>query len=147
MPDFYALDRFGGHPSPDARLDGLLDNLVPLRDANHADVDRYVVEIPTRYCRCMARLEDGRTVELVNPRAFVGWACADDEQSFLFHSDDVFIELCRKGDGAGRELAPGREGLAVQVLTDDTVEMIDAPNGAIRGRKYTGIDGGLFVLS
>ena len=146
MPDFYALDRFGGHPQPAAGLAALLDDLVPLRDARHADVERYVVEIPTRYCRCLARLEDGRKVEFVDPRAFVGWTSGRTGQSFLFHGDDVFVELCKKSNGVSRELAPGRDGLAVQLLADDMVEMIDAPNGAIRGRKYTGVDGGLFVL-
>ena len=148
MPDFYALDRFGGNSMSSATLEHLLDDLVPLRNASHADVDRYTIEIPMRYCRCMALLKDGRKTELVNPRSFVGWAYDGSAHSYLFHGDDTFVELCRRPNGTGaRVLVAGQDGIAVQMLPDDCVDVIDAPNGSIRGRKYTGIDGSLFVLS
>ena len=46
----------------------ILDSLIPLRNASHADVVEYRVEIPMRYAECYAILTDGRRARLVEPR-------------------------------------------------------------------------------
>ena len=40
-----------------------LDQRLPLRNASHADVEHYGVDIPMRYSECYAKLKDGRIVE------------------------------------------------------------------------------------
>ncbi len=59
----------------------ILDDLIPLRGASHADVVEYRVEIPMRYAECHALLTDGRKVRLVDSRKFLGWSSHDSRRS------------------------------------------------------------------
>ena len=67
----------------------LLDNVVPLQGASHADVVEYCVEAPMRFAECLALLADGRKVGLRNPCQFVGWS----NESLLFNSNGKHCEL------------------------------------------------------
>ena len=71
----------------------ILDSLVPLRKASHADVVEYRVEIPMRYAECYAVLEDGRKVSFADPRKFLGWSSHTDRRLLLFRNNDIAIEV------------------------------------------------------
>ncbi|MCG8370146.1 MAG: hypothetical protein MJA32_06505, partial [Proteobacteria bacterium] len=86
-----------GAPQGDAGLlentSSILDKLIPLRGASHADVVEYRVEIPMRYAECYAVLADGRRAGLVDPRRFLGWSSHDARRSLLFRNDDMTLEV------------------------------------------------------
>ena len=86
-----------GKPKGDAGLrentSRILDNLVPLNNASHADVVEYRVEIPMRYAECYAVLRDGSTARLQNPRAFLGWSSHAERRSLLFRYNDIALEV------------------------------------------------------
>ena len=78
----------------------LLDKVIPLRGASHADVVEYATDIPTRYTECFARLADGREVRLRNPRQFTGWSKSDATLTLLFTGADRHVELSIDRRGA-----------------------------------------------
>ncbi len=132
-------------------LNELLDGFIPLRNASHADVSRYSIEIPMRYCECVASLEDGRKARLVDARAFVGWSCNGAERSYLFRSGDLLIEIrARTGQPAspaGRDLPVDCGKVTVKLLTQDDTQMIPTMKASQSRQRYTGIDGDLFILN
>ena len=71
----------------------LLDKVIPLRGASHADVVEYATDIPMRYTECFARLADGREVRLRNPRQFTGWSESGAMLTLLFTGSDRHVEL------------------------------------------------------
>ena len=75
-----------------------LDKMLPLRNASHADVEHYGVDIPTRYSECYAKLNDGRIVRLRNARQFVGWTGMNGSRRLLFADGENQIELRRAAD-------------------------------------------------
>lgn len=128
----------------DAQLDAgllensarILDSLVPLRNASHADVVEYRVHIPLRYAECIAILADGRTARFAEPRKFLGWSSHEDRRSLLFRHHDVTLEV--EVDNLAAERARS------------TVRSINLQaalrQGASRLKKFIGIDGDLIML-
>jgi hypothetical protein len=114
----------------------ILDDLIPLRGASHADVVEYLVEIPMRYAECCALLKDGRKVRLVDSRKFLGWSSHDSRRSLLFHNNDVTLEVEVDNEAAQKSKSTVRS-INLQAAIR---------NGASRVKKFIGIDGGLLIL-
>ena len=114
----------------------ILDSLVPLRGASHADVVEYRVEIPMRYAECVAVLADGRKVPFIDPRKFLGWSSHDARRSLLFHNNDITLEV-EVDNGAAEQLRSTVRSINLQAALRQ---------GANRLKKFIGIDGGLIML-
>ena len=129
-----------GHPSNDTGLQEnsakILDSLVPLRNASHADVVAYKVEIPLRYAECYAVLADGRKAKLVDPRKFLGWSCHAPRRSLLFRNNDITLEVEVDNEAAEKRRCTVRSINMQAALRQ----------GAQRLKKFIGIDGGLIIL-
>ena len=110
----------------------LLNDLIPLQGASHADVTEYVVEVPLRYAQCFARLGDGRKVPLSQARKFLGWSDNHTDRSLLFRCKGSTLELGLTGRDAA---TPGRiRSIIFEMLT---------PRCATTMKKFIGVDGGL----
>jgi hypothetical protein len=120
-----------------------LDNVIPLRDASHAEVVRYTIEIPMRYAECFAILENGRKVGLTDRRRFIGWLGSDDKRSFLFRKNLLHIELRTDAQCEARQPAPGQvQDIILKAGTRtirDRAGFRAQPNTA--ERKFIGVDG------
>ncbi len=114
----------------------LLDDLIPLRDASHTDVVEYSVEVPYRYAECFALLGDGRKVEFIEPRKFVGWSSHSASQTLLFRIKGAHLELDVEDELAGQ--APGK-------IHNITLEAM-ALRCADSMKKFIGIDGDVVLL-
>jgi hypothetical protein len=114
----------------------ILDSLVPLRNASHADAVEYRVEIPMRYAECCAVLSDGRKVKFVEPRKFLGWSSHDSRRSLLFRNHDITLEVEVDNLAAERECSTVRSINLQAALRQ----------GANRLKKFIGIDGDLLML-
>lgn len=114
----------------------ILDSLIPLRGASHAEVLEYRVEIPMRYAECFAILSDGRKVRFVEPRKFLGWSSHESRRSLLFRNHDVTLEV------EVDNLAPQRERSTVRSINLQAA----LRQGANRIKKFIGIDGDLLML-
>ncbi len=114
----------------------LLDKVIPLAGASHADVVRYSVEIPMRYAECVATLRDGRKVGLKDPTCFEGWSSHAPRRSLLFRDGDAHLEI-----EVGRRQAAQAPG---------NIRNITALEAARRQltavRKFIGIDGALLLI-
>ena len=114
----------------------ILDSLVPLRHASHADVVEYRVQIPMRYAECVAVLTDGRTARFAEPRKFLGWSSHEQRRSLLFRHHGMTLEV--EVDNLAAERARS------------TVRRINLQaafrEGASRIKKFIGIDGGLIIV-
>lgn len=110
----------------------LLDNVVPLQGASHADVVEYCVEAPMRFAECLALLADGRKVGLQNPCQFVGWS----NESLLFNSHGRHFEVAIESDSHHHDQACIRV-----VFLEDKSE-----RRSTSARKFIGIDGDLVTL-
>ena len=114
----------------------ILDSLIPLRNASHADVVEYRVQIPMRYAECIAVLFDGRTVKFAEPRKFLGWSSHEERRSLLFRHHGITLEV--EVDNLAAERARS------------TVRRINLQaafrEGASRLKKFIGIDGGLIIV-
>lgn len=129
------------YESPAAiQLAGFLDDLIPLRDASHADVIGYSVEIPMRYAECFAWLRDGRRVGFRHKRRFVGWTGYEACRSLLFNSEGLHLVIDVDDDSAAAPIG--------DVLIQPT-ESQSPPNQTGKGgriRKFVGIDGSQVVF-
>lgn len=114
----------------------ILDDLIPLRGASHADVVEYLVEIPMRYAECFALLTDGRKVRLVDSRKFLGWSSHESRRSLLFHNNDITLEVEVDNEAAQNDKSTVRS-INLQAAIR---------NGASRIKKFISIDGGLLIL-
>ena len=114
----------------------ILDSLIPLRGASHAEVVEYRVEIPMRYAECCAILADGRKVKFVEPRKFLGWSSHDSRRSLLFRNNDITLEVEVDNLAAQRECSTVRSINLQAALRQ----------GANRLKKFIGIDGDLLML-
>ena len=133
-------DTQGREPQGSAELlentSKILDTLIPLRDASHADVVEYRVEIPMRYAECYAVLADGRKVKFANPRKFLGWSSHDARRSLLFRNNEVTLEVEIDNRAAERERSTVRS-INLQATFRES---------ASRLKKFIGIDGDLLVM-
>jgi hypothetical protein len=109
----------------------VLDDLIPLRDASHADVVEYCVDIPMRYAECFAELTDGRKVALMEPRKFVGWSSHDENRSLLFRNENSTLEL---------DIAPNKQPSLPGKIRNIVFEFL-APRSTNSMKKFIGIDG------
>lgn len=69
-----------------------LDAAVPLKCGSHADVVRYIVDVPMRYAECFAVLRNGQTVPLANKRSFMAWSGREARHSLMFEAHGLRIE-------------------------------------------------------
>jgi hypothetical protein len=114
----------------------ILDTLVPLRNASHADAVEYRVEIPMRYAECMAILADGRKAAFREPRNFLGWSSHDARRSLLFRHNDIALEV--EIDNLAAERACGIvRSINLQAAIRSTANRI---------KKFIGVDGSLLNL-
>lgn len=130
------------------RTAAYLDQVIPLKDASHADVVSYTVEVPMRYAECFATLRDGRKVRLTDKRRFIGWAGDDENRALLFRKNLLHIEL--RTDKGLNGSAPGPGGIFDVVLESAvrTIKTAENPEQVAQDteRKFTGIDGSLVTL-
>ena len=80
----------------------LLDRVIPLRGASHADVVCYAVDVPMRYTECCAILSDGRIARLRDTRQFMGWSATRTTMELLFTGADRHVEIALERSGAPR---------------------------------------------
>ena len=114
----------------------ILDSLVPLKNASHADVVEYRVEIPMRYAECYAVLDDGRKVPFADPRKFLGWSSHTERRLLLFRNNEIALEVEVDNLAAERQCSTVRSiNLHAAIRTS-----------ADRIRKFIGIDGDLLVM-
>ena len=99
-----------------------LDQLLPLKNASHADVEHYGVDIPMRYSECYAKLHDGRIVRLRNARQFKGWVGMNGSRRLLFSNGQNPIELKRAPD-RGFEINNAQKGCQY-VARDGSLETL-----------------------
>lgn len=114
----------------------ILDQLIPLSHASHADVVEYRVDIPMRYAECHAVLTDGTTARFADPRKFLGWSSHDVRRSLLFRNNDITLEVEVDNKATERECHTVRS-INLQAAVR---------KGANRLKKFIGIDGDLLIL-
>lgn len=114
----------------------ILDDLIPLRGASHADVVEYRVEIPMRYAECYALLTDGRKVKFVDCRKFLGWSSHDARRSLLFRNNDITLEV------EVDNLAAEKQKSTVRSINLQAA----IRQGANRIKKFIGINGDQLIL-
>ena len=110
----------------------LLDNVIPLQGASHADVVEYCVEAPMRFAECLALLADGRKVGLQNPCQFVGWS----SESLLFNSNGKHCEVAIDTDSHRNS-----QGCIRVAFLEEKSE-----RRSTSAKKFIGIDGELVNL-
>lgn len=110
----------------------VLDNVVPLQGASHADVVEYCIEAPMRFAECLALLADGRKVGLRNPCQFVGWS----SESLLFSSNGKHCEVAVENGSDGH----GQGCIRIAFLEEKSERR------SATARKFIGIDGDLVNL-
>jgi hypothetical protein len=71
----------------------LLDGLVPLRGASYGDVVATDVDVPLRYLEFYARLGDGKTARLRDPRQFLGCNRSRSRTRFYFRAGAEVIGI------------------------------------------------------
>ena len=110
----------------------LLDNVIPLQGASHADVVEYCVEAPMRFAECLALLADGRKVGLQNPCQFVGWS----SESLLFNSNGKHCVVAMNTDSHRNS-----QGCIRVAFLEEKSE-----RRSTSAKKFIGIDGELVNL-
>ena len=127
-------------PQGDAKLlentARILDGLIPLQGASHADVVEYCVDIPMRYAECHAVLADGSKAHFADPRKFLGWSSHDVRRSLLFRNNDITLEVEVDNEATERECSTVRS-INLQAAVR---------KGANRIKKFIGVDGDLLIL-
>lgn len=114
----------------------ILDDVIPLDGASHADVVKYSVEIPLRYAECFALLSDGRKVGLAEPRKFIGWSSHDPVKSLLFRDNGSHLELGVEDPVNGRDSGS---------IRNIVLEEITACHSKTE-KRFIGVDGDLVLL-
>lgn len=118
----------------------LLDDVIPLRDASHADIVSYAVEVPMRYAECFGVLSCGSKISLLDNRQFIGWSCHDAKRSLLFRNREIQVEIHVDPHDPDSRNEPG-------YVRDIILEPRDrVPGGENAQRKFIGIDGSLLVV-
>lgn len=137
-------------PATNSCISKFLDQSLPLHEASHAAVVSYSVEIPMRYAKCFANLNDGRKVAFQDSRLFVGWLGWIEGCSLLFRTDDLQIELRTNPEHAiGRQIPGNIREIIVEMTTDAVMDdSVRSRNGQRHNyRKFIAIDGSQIVLS
>lgn len=114
----------------------ILNELVPLKGASHADVVEYRVEIPMRYAECFAVLADGRKVALADPRRFLGWSGYSARRSLVFRANGLTLEVEVDSKAVERDRSTVRSINLQSAIREQ----------AMRVKKFIGIDGDLLHL-
>lgn len=122
---------FGDSIATEEKIVSVLDDVIPLQGASHADVSEYVVESPMRYAECFAILSDGRKVGLQDPSAFVGWSRHERNRSLLFRNNGKHYEVAVEASLRGHS-----PGCIREVLLE-----AESDHGSSLARKFIGIDG------
>jgi malate synthase len=122
---------FGDSIADGEKIVRVLDDVIPLQGASHADVSEYVIESPMRYAECLAVLSDGRKVGLQDPSAFVGWSGHDRSRSLLFRSSGKHFEVAT--DAALLGHSPG--GIR------ELIPECESDQSSSLARQFIGIDG------
>ena len=136
-----------GETSTTMRTTNYLDPAIPLQGASHADVVKYVVEIPMRYAECFAEMNDGSKASFKVPRKFLGWSSHDEKRSLLFHNEDTRILIEVDPENPNCCDAPGKiRDIKLESATAETEKTEKAANGVSALRKFIGIDGSLLIL-
>ena len=130
------------------RTTDYLDQVIPLKDASHADVVSYTVEVPMRYAECFAMLRDGRKVSLADRHRFVGWSGDIGNRSLLFRKNLLHIEL-RTNKGLNGS-APGPGGI-FDIVLESAVRTIGSGEASQQclqdpERSFISKDGSLITL-
>jgi len=127
-----SASRFGNelHTPEFAHTVDLLDAIIPLAGASHAEVARYSVEIPMRYAECIAELSDGRKVGLKDPSCFEGWSSHKPRRSLLFKNGESHLEI-ETGE---------QQAICDITLIESTQRQLTAV------RKFIGIDGAVLLI-
>lgn len=124
--------RHGIFASESERHTAFLDAAVPLKSGSHADVVRYVVDVPMRYAECFAVLRNGRTVPLANKRSFKAWSGREALHSLMFEVHGLRIEamIDEPGHIAGIDIQSAGAGALTRRSEGATRQFI-AVDGAI----------------
>ena len=130
------------------RIAAYLDQVIPLKDASHADVVSYSVEIPMRYAECFAKLSDGRKVRFAEKRHFIGWSGDDSKRSLLFRKNLLHIELRTDKGLNGSASGPGGISDIVLESAVRTIKTAETQRQECQDaeRRFVGIDGSLVTL-
>lgn len=137
-------------PSTMHHVSEFLDRILPLENASHAEVIAYTVEIPTRYAKCFAVLNDGSKVALRNCRTFVGWLGRNHKRSFLFRTKGLQVEIQTDTKHPACRNAPGHvHQVIAEVHTNASLDGITMTAGhqKARIRKFIAIDGSQIILA
>lgn len=121
-----------------------LDDEIPLRGASHADVVRYLIEVPMRNAECLGVLAGGHKVPFENKRQFVGWSTHAAQRSLLFETDELRIEVRTDPNDPFGWSAPGKVcDIALEPLS---VDVTSSRDNCTRDRKFIAVDGGLLFM-
>ena len=88
-----------------------LDEIAPLQGASHSEVVDYSVTIPMRYAELRARLANGKTTRLIDPRQFLGWLGYGANPTLLFNCGDRHVVVATGSkQNLTRDQFIGRDG-------------------------------------
>jgi hypothetical protein len=127
-----------------------LDRILPLHNASHTEVVSYSVEIPMRYAKCFAILQDGRKVALQDSQLFVGWLGRNQRRSFLFRTNGLQVEIQTNSDHPASRSTPGYvcEVVVETIAGTGAESYLPSQEGQPSNRrKFIAIDGSQIVLS
>ena len=114
-----------------AQVARILDDMIPLYGASHADVTGYGVHVPMRNAECFAVTANGDKVGFARRWSFRGWSGIKPLSSLLFKKGDTLIELLLDGKPA----ESGAEHL-------NNVNLVSASERGLLLRKdYIGVNG------
>jgi hypothetical protein len=127
----------------------VLDRIIPLHAASHADVNNYTVEIPMRYAECFAILTDGRRVAFRDARKFLAWSGWEAERSYLFRNKGLLVEIKTNPDLYAVRDVPGKvyDIVVRQLMPGELVTADKAEIGNNDVRKFIAPDGNQILMS
>jgi hypothetical protein len=130
-------------------LTAVLDRIIPLDGASHADVDDYTVEIPMRYAACFAILRSGRKVPLRDARKFLGWSGWQAKRTYLFRSKGLLVEVRTNPELDDVRAIPGKiyDVVVRQLMPGDLVTAASNGIGKAGIRKFIAPDGTQILLT
>ena len=123
-----------------------LDKVIPLKNARHAEVDRYVIDHSHEENELYVNLIDGSKSKLKNCQQFIGWSEEKNSQSLLFKNNNLHIELkINPNDLIGKD-APGNicdiflESAVTTIMDcEDSVAAVDSEDKVNVYRNWLGL--------